>query len=89
MAGAKALRGNLGSCVSEELIFCAGKKTQLPHYYFSVYAKETKEEDHYLRLVLNVLIRKLVLTLWRGREIQICKAWIYVWKIRCSSVCKI
>lgn len=89
MAGGKALRGTLGSRVLEELIFCAGWRTQLPHYYFSAYAKEIKEEGHYRRAVLNMFIRKRVLMLWRGREIQNCKAGIYVWKIRCSSVCEI
>lgn len=87
--GGKALRGTLGPWVWEELIFCAGRRTQLPHYYFSVYAKEIKEEGHYLRAVLNTLIWKHVLPLRRGREMQNCKVWISVWKIRCSSVCKI
>jgi len=75
--------------VLEELAFHAGWRTQLPHCYFSVYAKKIKKENHCLRAVLNVLTQKRVLILWIGREIQICKVWIYVWKIRSSSVCRI
>lgn len=68
--GVKALRRTLGFWVLEELIFCAGQKTELPHYYFSVCAREIKEEGHCLRAVLNVLIQTCVLPLCREREVR-------------------
>lgn len=33
MTGGRTLRGILGLWVLEELIICAGQRTQLPHYF--------------------------------------------------------
>lgn len=68
--GCKALGGTLGSWVLEELILRAGQRTQLPHYYASVYAEEIKEEGHYPRAML---IQKDVLPLWMQERSRTAK----------------